>query len=105
MYTCFFHLNNYKTQIIQSIMLHDALHKKKLFLDALGEGLEVFGVCSVIVAFPELFRPVFVSSESVKPSDVLSILKPVQNMNLYRKESGASCPHSYSAALKVVCLS
>ena len=59
-------------------MIYDALHKRKLLLDAFGEGLEVFGVWSIMNSFPELMKPVFVPG-SIKPSDILSILKP-ENM-------------------------
>ena len=62
-------------------MVYDALHKRKLFLDAFGEGLEVFGIWSLIGSFPELMKPIFVPGGSVQPSDVLSILQTDRSMS------------------------
>lgn len=45
--------------ITESIILYEALHKRKVFLDAFGEGMEVLGVLSLIQLFPEMMKPAF----------------------------------------------
>ena len=69
--------------ILENIMVFDALHKRKLFLDTFGEGLEVYGVLSFVQKFPAEMKPVFVSRGILSPEDVLKILSPnptVDNM-------------------------
>lgn len=56
-------------------MLHEALHKRKPFLDSFGDGLEVLGVKDMICHFPDVFFKAFVFSGEVTPSQVLEILK------------------------------
>ena len=70
--------------ILEAIMVFDALHKRKLFLDSFGEGLEVFGVLSFIQKFPAEMKSAFVSKGILSPEDVLKILTPkaaVDNMS------------------------
>lgn len=64
----------HKSEIIESIMLYEALHKRKVFLDAFGEGLEVFGVWSLIRHFPEEMRGALVAPDSISASDVVKIV-------------------------------
>ena len=47
--------------ILVNIMVYEALHKRKLFLDSFGEGLEVFGVLSFVQRFPTVMKSAFVS--------------------------------------------
>lgn len=60
--------------ICDAIILNDVLHKRKVFLDAFAEGLEVFSIKRGISAFPEIFRALFVASDMCCPEDILSIL-------------------------------
>jgi len=62
--------------IVESIVLHEALHKRKPFLDSLADGLQVSGVWDIICHFPDVFYKAFVFSGKVTPSEVLAILKP-----------------------------
>ena len=57
--------------------MYDALHKRTLYLDAIGKGLDVFGIKKMISVFPEICKPAFVNDGKLLPSDVLSKLKPV----------------------------
>ena len=61
-------------------MVYDALHKRKVFLDALGKGLEALGVLDFIQKFPEEMKP---SSGTVSPKDVLDIMKPQYSFHQY----------------------
>jgi len=63
--------------IVESIILHEALHKRKPFLDSLADGLQVLGVRDMICHFPDVFYKTFVFSGEVTPSEVLAILKPL----------------------------
>ena len=60
-------------------MLYEALHKRKVFLDAFGEGLEEFGVWSLTRNFPEEMKGAFVPTGTVDASDILEILKPIRD--------------------------
>lgn len=40
---CFLQIAN-KKRIVECIMLYDALHKRRIYLDAFASGLEVFGM-------------------------------------------------------------
>ena len=60
-----------------------------MYLDALANGLEVLGVHSLISHFPDQFKQAFVSDGSIKPDDVITLLKPepmvsMMNENEYR---------------------
>lgn len=61
--------------ICDTIIIYDVLHKRKVFLDAFSEGLEVFHLKTAINTFPELFRELFVASDACSPNDVLAILQ------------------------------
>ena len=60
--------------ICDSIIIHDVLHKQKVYLDAFAEGLEVFHLKTAINTFPKLFKELFVASDACTPSDVIAIL-------------------------------
>ena len=64
-------------------MVYDALHKRKVFLDALGKGLEALGV---LEKFPEEMKPAFVSSGTVSPKDVLDIMKPQYSTSIFEEK-------------------
>ena len=59
-----------------TILVYDVLHKRKPFLDSLSEGLEVFGIQTLIKLFPEIMKPLFVNSGDITSVDVIKILKP-----------------------------
>ena len=59
MYCCNWQVTS-KDEIIQTILIHYGLHKRKVFLDSLSEGLEVYKMYSLI---PELFKPLFISKQ------------------------------------------
>lgn len=61
--------------ICDAIIIYDVLHKRKIFLDAFAEGLEVFYLRTGIQAFPDLFQELFVAADTCSPDDVLGILK------------------------------
>lgn len=61
---------NYLQRIVENAMVYDALHKRKIFLDAFVKGLEALGILQFI-QFPEVMKPAFVSSGTVSPKDVL----------------------------------
>lgn len=67
--------------IIETIVLHEALHKRKPFLDSFSDGLQVLGIKDMICHFPEVFKPAFVFSGVVTPLDVLGILHPRPSEN------------------------
>jgi len=58
------------------ILLYDALQKRRIYLDAFASGLEVFELKTIIVHFPEIFKPAFVFSGKITPSDVINMLHP-----------------------------
>ena len=56
---CCFQVSNIPA-IGETIVLHEALHKRKPFLDSFGDGLDVLGVRDMIYHFPDVFlRPLF----------------------------------------------
>ena len=67
---------------MECIVLYDALHKRRIFLDAIGNGLEVLGMRTLISHFPEVFKAAFVSSCRLGSNDVRELLKPVTNMDI-----------------------
>lgn len=56
-------------------MVYDALHKRSMYLDAIGKGLDVLGVRKMITLFPEQCKPAFVSDGTVSAAIVTSLLK------------------------------
>ena len=47
--------------------MYDALHKRPLYLDAIGKGLDIFGIKKMISVFPEICKPAFVSDGKLLP--------------------------------------
>ncbi|XP_065887912.1 uncharacterized protein [Dysidea avara] len=66
-----------KKCISECIILYDALYKRKIYLDAFASGLEVLGMQSMIMYFPDQFKAAFVFSESLTGDAVIAKLKPV----------------------------
>ena len=69
-----------RAQIIHNVMVYDALQKRNHYFDSLGEGLEKFGVHLPMKAFPEEHKIGFTIPPITTPSDVLSILKAVHDL-------------------------
>ena len=67
--------------ICESIVIYDALHKRKVYLDCFAEGLEAFKVRSAICIFPELFEQLFVAAEECSIADVLSAMQFPEKIN------------------------
>lgn len=63
---------------MQTILIHNALHKRKAFLDSLAEGLELYRIHTLIKMFPQLFLPVFTYKE-LSSCDVISRIVPVSD--------------------------
>ena len=59
--------------ICESIMLFDALHKHKVCIDAILEGLEMFKLKKAIEVFPEYFKCLFVK-KCCTPTDIINCL-------------------------------
>ena len=49
--------------ICESIILFDVLHKRKVCIDAIAEGLERFRIKAAISLFPEIFKNLFTKQE------------------------------------------
>lgn len=64
-----------KKSIVDCILLYDALHKRRIYIDAFACGLEAVGVKTMISHFPELLKPLFVSTGIVKAKEVIKLLK------------------------------
>ena len=58
------------------ILLYDALHKRRIYLDAFATGLEVFGLKTILAHFPKIFKPAFVFSGKITSSEVINMLHP-----------------------------
>jgi hypothetical protein len=61
--------------VVSEILTYNVLQKRRLMLHHLGDGLELFLLRSAIQAFPDMFKPLFVTSGCCRPHDVLAILK------------------------------
>ena len=61
---------------MQILLVHDALHRQKAFVDCFFEGLEVHGLFSLIKAFPSLFEKAFISAIISSDDDTNSIHLP-----------------------------
>ena len=75
-----FQIHN-KKAIVECILFYDALHKRRIYLDAFASGLEVLGVKTMISHFPETLKPLFVSLGVVKAKEVIELLKPRPNVS------------------------
>ena len=62
--------------------MYDALNKRKVLLDALMEGLEIFRVKELIRLFPELFREYFSPSSSISAAAVIGMLCPEAGVHM-----------------------
>jgi len=69
-----------KKAISECIILHDALYKRKIYLDAFANGLEVLGMQSMICHFPDQFRTAFVHDNSLTADAIIAKLKPMPNI-------------------------
>ena len=64
-----------KDEIVQFIMCHFVLNKRKVMLDHLHEGLKILGVLDEMKARPMLFEPFFVYHEgTVTPERLKEVL-------------------------------
>lgn len=59
--------------ICESIMLFDVMQKRKVCVDAISEGLELFKLRTAIEIFPEQFKHFFILKQCV-PSDIVGCL-------------------------------
>jgi len=66
-----------KKRIMQTIILNEALNKRRIYLDAILYGLDALGVKSLLIEFPDKMKQVFVSPPELKPPDVLNMLAPL----------------------------
>lgn len=72
---------------MECIILYDALHKRRIYLDEFASGLEVLGLKTLISHFPETLKPLFVSTGELKAREVVELSKPnpsVSNMDEYQ---------------------
>lgn len=77
-----------KTDIVQSILVHFVLSKKKVLLDQLREGLKTLGVLEEAIKHPLLFEKLFVKTESdLVPGEVKAILKFPEPMGVTEVET------------------
>ncbi len=62
-------------RICDAIILYEGLQKRKVYLDAFSDGLEVFRMRTAIHLFPHLFKDLFIPSDTCSSDDVLAVLK------------------------------
>ena len=63
-------------KIHQSLLVYDALIKRKPFLDNLSEGLEVFKIKTIISSYPKLFEKKFIRrTYPVNSCEIKEIIK------------------------------
>lgn len=65
-----------KKAIGECILLHNALHKRRAYLDTISSGLDVFGVRKMITLFPHVCMPLFVPGGLLEANDVGKIMRP-----------------------------
>lgn len=64
-----------RQEVVQSIMLHFIINKKKVCLDQFREGLNILGFLEVAKAFPMNYEKYFVQhDDELTPEKVKSIL-------------------------------
>lgn len=61
---------------MECILLHNALHKLRVYLDDFARGLDSMGVKEMIILFPHLMKPFFVYGGATKVNDVLKMMRP-----------------------------
>ena len=69
-----------KSAIIQTLLIHNALHKRKAFLDSFYEGLDCYGLLPPMKMFPQLFEQLFVS-RNIYSEVIINIIIPPLDMN------------------------
>ena len=72
---------NNKDEIIQTLIIHDALHRRKVFIDCFCKGLEVYGLYTLMKGFPDLFERVFISNEITCDEVINSITLPTLSLD------------------------
>ena len=66
-------------KIIQNLIIHDAIGKRKVVLDQLREGLQTLGFGARLSVYPDLFEELFVAGDNITCSKVKKCLVfPVQ---------------------------
>lgn len=66
---------NYE-KIMQSLLVYDALMKRKPFLDNFSEGLEIFKIKTVISSYPKMFEKKFIGRTCpINSREVKDIIK------------------------------
>lgn len=71
-----------KQLLVESIMMHTVLSKRKVLLDQLRKGLETSGVLEMAERRPLLFESLFVSSgEKLSNEKGKEVVKPPLNMD------------------------
>ena len=65
-----------KSAIMECMLLHNALNKLRVHLDAFVDGLEVMGVKELISLFPNVMKPFFVHEGATRTNDVVKMLRP-----------------------------
>lgn len=63
-----------KKPILETIVLNEALNKRRIYLDAIASGLEVMGIKALLHQFPEQMKQVFVGVATLKPDSVKKML-------------------------------
>ena len=66
---------NHEQQLLE-LMETSGCDKRRLHLDALAKGLEVLGVKKLFLYFPEVCKPVLVSSGVIDGESVMNLLRP-----------------------------
>ena len=65
----------------ESIIRHNALQKRKVYLDSIAQGLDEFGILSAMKFFPDLFSALFIPSTQVVAKDILGLIRFPEKMN------------------------
>ncbi len=64
------------------MILYEAMQKRKVFLDALTDGLEMFKLKTAINMFPDLLKCLFVASDTcLRSSHVIGMLEFPRTMD------------------------
>ncbi|XP_019857300.1 PREDICTED: uncharacterized protein LOC109585612 [Amphimedon queenslandica] len=67
-----------RDSIIQTLLMHYGLFRRKSYLDSIAEGLQVFKIFTFMKTFPGLFKPVFTSRE-ICSTDVIQQIVPLDS--------------------------
>lgn len=63
-----------KMNVIQNLIIHDAIGKRKVVLDQLREGLQALGFGARLSVYPDLFEGLFVAGNNITCSKVKECL-------------------------------